>query len=121
MNRHLYLLSLLVLITISCTVSPLVGPVIPGQSLWFVLKRIGGTVDIIESKVCLIDSQLDVVESKVCELATTQQLFSVADILCSKLELLDVSMGDVMISGLDEIQDRLCSKLELLDSELDVV
>src|SRR3989338_8465126 len=42
-----------------------VGPVIPGQSLWCINKSIAGTVDIIESKVCQMDSQLDVIESKI--------------------------------------------------------
>src|SRR3972149_4597706 len=121
MNRHIYRIPLFILMIISCTVSPIVGPVVPGQSLWFVLKMIGATVDIIESKVCLVDSQLDVVESKVDELMTTQQLFSVGDSLSSKLAALDRSMGDVVVSGLDEVQERLCSKLELLESAVEVV
>ncbi len=49
-----------------CTISFLqgtVGPVIPGQSLWWITKRIAETTDIIESKVCLLESIIDVLDN----------------------------------------------------------
>lgn len=61
------------MLLLPCYVFGRVGAVVPGQPLWGITKRISETVDIIESKVCLLDtsgldgisSQLDVIESKI--------------------------------------------------------
>ncbi len=42
---------LYLLLLLSPSLSALVGPIVPGQSLWWVTKRIGTTSDIIESKL----------------------------------------------------------------------
>ena len=120
MNRHFYIRALL-LVTISGSISALVGPIVPGRSLWYIYKKLGMTVDIIESKVCLIDSQLDVVESKICALATEAQLLSIGDVLCSQIDSLFMEPHPVMASGLEELEASLCSKLELIDSQLDSI
>ena len=40
-----------------------VGLVVPGQSLWWIVQRIAQTTDIIESKVCLLESVVDTIEN----------------------------------------------------------
>ena len=74
-SKCFFLFSLFSLSFLTLYLSATVGPVVPGQSLWGITKRIGITVDIIESKVCNLDvecsgideiiSQLDVIESKI--------------------------------------------------------
>jgi len=59
MNRHIIRISILALIFFSYCAHALVGQIQPGESMWLISKKIANTVDIIESKVCLIDSQLD--------------------------------------------------------------
>ncbi len=57
-----------------------VGTVIPGQPLWGITKRIGETVDVIESKVCEIDTDLSLT----------------SEILCSKLEDIESTVDAIM-------------------------
>ena len=83
-----------------------VGPVIPGQSLWCINKSIAGTVDIIESKVCQMDSQLDVIESKIDAIPSDA---SQLDVIESKIDVIDVTV--------DFIESKVCE----MDSQLDVI
>ena len=60
MNRSvLKFFSLFLSISFVSSIHSLVGPVVSGQPLWGVTKRVAATVDIIESKVCEIESALD--------------------------------------------------------------
>lgn len=61
--RLLRLFCLTLLFFGSYSIDALVGEVVPGQPLWGVTKRIAETVDIIQSKVCLLESVMDVIEN----------------------------------------------------------
>ncbi len=60
-----------------------VGPVIPGQPLWGITKRIGETVDVIESKVCALETDLSIT----------------GEILCSKLEDIESTVDAITACG----------------------
>src|SRR3990167_7098734 len=107
-----------------------VGPVIPGQSLWCINKSIAGTVDIIESKVCQIDSQLDVIESKIDAIPSDA---SQLDVIESKIDVIDVTVDIIeskvceMDSQLDVIESKIdaipsdASQLDVIESKIDVI
>lgn len=59
MKRFLKLFSLFSLLFCFSVIHSFVGTVVSGQALWCITKRIGETVDIIESKICEIDSTID--------------------------------------------------------------
>src|SRR3990167_8134266 len=107
-----------------------VGPVIPGQSLWCINKSIAGTVDIIESKVCQMDSQLDVIESKIDAIPSDA---SQLDVIESKIDVIDVTVDIIeskvceMDSQLDVIESKIdaipsdASQLDVIESKIDVI
>ena len=78
-----------VLCLFATTIFP-VGPVLPGQAQWCVIKRIGSTVDVIESKVCLLDFNVSAIQ----------------DLLCSKLEVLE-SVVDIVESKACDIESKI--------------
>ena len=88
---------LLFLLILFCIYTPhtlaYVGPVVPGQALWCITKRIGSTLDIIESKLCNGSFDLSILSPP----------------LCSKIEI---------ITGISE---ETVSKLSVATDELDLL
>ena len=59
-------LFLLFLSTLFMTTKGFVGRVVSGQPLWGITKRIGETVDVIESKVCNLETDISVLGETLC-------------------------------------------------------
>ncbi len=85
----------------------------PGENLWRLTARIGGCVDVADSKLDLLDSQSDAICSKLEKL--DDDLATHNDIVCSKLATID-SVVDSVSRGID----ATCSKIEDLDEDLSV-
>ncbi len=77
--RSIYILFLFSIITVQAYV----GDVVPGQSLWSISKRLGCTVDAIESKVCVLEDDISIL----------------GETLCSKIEALDSAVEALSACG----------------------
>ena len=95
-----YLVSFLFLIFIIPVLRATVGPVVSGEPVWDITKRIGNTYDVISSKVCIIQSLL-------CVLFEPE--------ICVNVTVLDVAVTNVdqVIFQLSLLEEALCSQLDI--------
>ena len=83
MQRFLKFFSLFFLFFCFTAIHSFVGTVVSGQPLWGITKRIGETVDIIESKVCALETDLSIT----------------GEILCSKIEDIESTVDAITACG----------------------
>ncbi|HRN77646.1 MAG TPA: right-handed parallel beta-helix repeat-containing protein [Candidatus Dependentiae bacterium] len=122
----------------------------PGENLHGLTVRIGTEVDIIASKVCIIESLVDALDIMISGSLGAEEILSAIEalsvevsvdnqLICSKLEVIDSKIDEIVIesdaSQLDVIESKIdnlsvevsvdnqliCSKLEVIDSKIDEI
>ncbi len=99
MKKNIYAWYLVFVLSMPSFLGATVAPIISGQSLWWIVKRIGLSVDAIESKVDLIDTSTTGVSCGVVELGQSSVMggslaISTAGSYCLKEDITaDVTIG----------------------------